>query len=349
MGDDPDAARRPPRPVDQPVRQPGHALRQRRGRDGHLQRGRDLVHAGEPAHGADLPARGRQPVPVPHVRGAAGQHERGHAGLGHARGRTRLEGLDRRGGRGIGLGRLRSRQPALPVRDLDPGDHHGAGHGTRLHAQRAGVPAVPARDGRRGHALSLELERAGRRVAARSEGDLPRGAAPAEVERPRGDVGGDLPRSHAKRAREARRGGRAVHERGGGGRGLQHDHDDGRIPAGGRDDLGGRGRRPRPRHARQRRDVDRRHAGRDARGDGELARSIAARTGRRLHHAQPLQVQRLRAVHLQDDGLRGELGAHRCRDRGGQAGGLGPRRARGSRAAGPAVRRDRTRDVREFR
>ena len=39
VGDDPDAARGPPRPVDQPLRQPDHALRQRRGRDDHLQRG----------------------------------------------------------------------------------------------------------------------------------------------------------------------------------------------------------------------------------------------------------------------------------------------------------------------
>ena len=57
----PDAARRQPRPLDRPGRSRAHDRRQRRRRERHLQRRAELVHRPEPADGAVLPRRDRQP------------------------------------------------------------------------------------------------------------------------------------------------------------------------------------------------------------------------------------------------------------------------------------------------
>ena len=68
------AARRQPRHVDQSEELGLHDPVERRRRERLARRRPQLEHAGQPAHGRDLPGGARQPVSVSRVRRAAGQH-----------------------------------------------------------------------------------------------------------------------------------------------------------------------------------------------------------------------------------------------------------------------------------
>ena len=72
------AARRSPRLVDRPHQSAAHDQRRRWRRHYFHRRRQELDAAVEPAHGAVLPRRHRQPLPVLPLRRAAGQHRAGH-------------------------------------------------------------------------------------------------------------------------------------------------------------------------------------------------------------------------------------------------------------------------------
>ena len=155
------------------------------------------------ADGAVLPDQRRQPVPLPHLRRAAGQHVGRHREprarrRGHHHGE--LDGVGRRRERVPGL---RPRQSALRARRQLPGHDRGDRHaGDGGHEHHGGADPVP-RHGRQGHEVPLQLERADHLEPARAGHVLPRRPVPAEDHRHGQDVEGGLARSHAQREGEA--------------------------------------------------------------------------------------------------------------------------------------------------
>jgi hypothetical protein len=109
------AARRQPRPVDQPARQPRSDPVQRRRRQRDAGRRAHLEHAVQPAHRRDLPGVRGQPVPLPRLRRAAGQHHAHRPQPPHRAGLARRPGADvARRGRGARRGPS-SRTPRCPT------------------------------------------------------------------------------------------------------------------------------------------------------------------------------------------------------------------------------------------
>ncbi|MEI2719341.1 MAG: hypothetical protein V9E87_04265 [Gemmatimonadales bacterium] len=154
-------------------------------------------------------------------------------------------------------------------------------------------------------------------LAARSVGALLRLTVPAPHPRSRRDLGDDLPRPHRqarllpgreRRADHARRDGRGV---------LQHALRDHRVADRAWRDLDRRQRRPDPRDARQRKDLDQRDAeGPPDRRPRAVDRGVADPTGRRLRGRVSLSARRLCAVLLPDHELRPQLEEDRERDPG---------------------------------
>ena len=271
----PDAPRRQPRPLDRPRRpgSPGRGERRRRERD--VRRREDLVVDRQPADGPVLPGRRRRPLPLPRLRRAAGQHDRRHREPGSREGdrprgvarRRRLrERLDRpeAGRAGRRLRRLLRRvdHPVRPPDGRGARDHRLAAARDRPECERPEVPHP--------------VERADPRLAARPERPLARRAGPPRVEGRGAELEGDLARPDAERQDEAGLVGRPDHEGQHRRRGLRHDLRPRRVATREGSPLGRDGRRPRPRDARRRRDLEERHAEGAPRGDpGELDRGVA--------------------------------------------------------------------------
>ena len=161
------------------------------------------------------------------------------------------------------------------------------------------------------------------------------------------ELGGDLPRPHAQRRLEDGAVGRPHHQGQHERRVLRDDLRPRRVAARREGPVGGLRRRPRPRDARRREDLDERHPEGDARVvAGQPDRRVAARPRHRLGRGEPLQARRLPAVRLRHDRLRRDLAAG-----GGRPARrlLRARRARGPEAARPPLRRHRDRRLRLVR
>ena len=150
-------ARRPPRSMDRPGRQPADGDRRRRRRAGLEQRRGELDDLPQPTDGAVLPGDDGQPLSVSHLRRSAGQlhgsHQPSHAGrVDH---RTRLGAFRRR------------RERALSTRPRQS-RHRLRGQLQRLHDARRprdGANAIDERVARqssglrrRGHEVPVQLE-----------------------------------------------------------------------------------------------------------------------------------------------------------------------------------------------
>ena len=108
-------------------------------------------------------------------------------------------------------------------RQLRGHDRRPRHEGARGHEHHAGADPVPG-DGREGHEVPLRLERADHLEQVGAEHLLSRRPGPAQDDRPRQDVEGDLPRPHPEREGQAGEGRRPVHQRGGGRRDLWRAH-----------------------------------------------------------------------------------------------------------------------------
>ncbi|CAA9294553.1 MAG: GH74 / GH33, partial [uncultured Gemmatimonadaceae bacterium] len=335
VGDAPDAARRQPRPLDQPARSGDHDPVERRRRERHARRRAQLEHAVQPAHGRDLPGGRGRPVPVPRLRRAAGQLDAHRAEPPARRGRAR------RPDPALAAGpRVRDRpdhpapgEPRHGVRLVQGAvQPHGAEH--RAGAAVLGGGGVAVRAAGQGPHLPLPARGADGGVAARRGDAVLRIAVPAPHARRGGHLGAHLPRPHGQRPEvPVARGRHPDHDRRHRGGVLQHALRGGGEPARARGDLDGGQRRAGARHARRREDVDERHPqgapARRARADG---RAVAAPARQRLRDGAALPARRLPAVRVQDHRLREELDAPH--DRGERRAGRPPG-ARGARGPGP--------------
>ncbi len=327
----PDAPRRQPRPLDRPRRSgsPGRGERRRRERD--VRRRTDLVVDRQPADGPVLPGRRRRPLPLPRLRRAAGQLDGRHREPG-ARTRDRARGVARRRWLRERLDRPEAGRPGRRLRRLLRRVDHPVrppdGRGARDHR----LAAARHRPARERPEVPHPVERADPRLAARPERPLARRAGPPRVEGRGTELEGDLARPDAERQGEAGLVGRPDHEGQHRRRGLRHDLHPRRVTPREGAPLGRDGRRPRPRDARRRRDLEERDAEGAPRGDpGELDRGVPARRRDGLPGRDALQAGRLHAAPLEDGGLRRDLDTDRRRHP--------PRRLHARRPGGPRAAR----------